>query len=157
MCHRQSTNPCFQKEAGVCCLSEGGHDHLLRYLAPGKVARRGGGKHLGRSLLIPVGNISGVIEEIAAPVFGIAFPGFLRPFVIPAGVIHHEIRAHGDAADKCAFHAQLGRGHRHLGGSAAGIGGKMGNAVGIDPGLRHVDQNFSDGSDFHGLHLPLPR
>ena len=76
---------------------EGGHDHFFCFLAPGKVARRGGGEDLGHGLLIPVGNIPGVIEEIAVLALDVARPGFLRPFVILAGVVHHEVQAHGDA------------------------------------------------------------
>ena len=60
-------------------------------------------------------------------------------------------------AHERAFHAQLGRGHRHVGRRAAGVGGKMGNAVGVDLSLGHVNQYFSDGGDFHSPHLPLLR
>ena len=76
---------------------ERGHDHLLRFIAPGKVAGRSGGEYLGNGLLVGVGNIPAVVEEIAALVFALPGPRAARPFVILAGVVHHKIQAHGDA------------------------------------------------------------
>ena len=77
---------------------EGGHDHLVELRAPAEISRRGGGKHLGHGLLVGVGNLPAVIEEIALLAAHIPLPRPAGPLVVLGGVVHHKIQAHGNAA-----------------------------------------------------------
>ena len=78
---------------------EVGHDHgAVRKLR--EAPRRGGGEHLGHRLFKLPGDVPGVVEEIAVPVFRLPRPGPLRPGVVLAGVVHHKVQAqaHSPAA-----------------------------------------------------------
>ena len=76
---------------------EGGHHHLARLLVPGEVARGGGGEDLRHGTLEADGDLPVVIEEIALLTGPVAGLGPAGPFMVLAGVVHHEVQAQGDA------------------------------------------------------------
>ena len=76
---------------------EGGHDDLLRLLAPGEVAGRRGGEDLGDVFLVLIRKKPVVIEEITVLVLLLSCARPLRPFMILAGMIHDEVEAYAHA------------------------------------------------------------
>ena len=64
---------------------------------PCEVAGGSGGEHLGHGLLVAVGNLPVIEEEIPAHVLAFAAPGPLGPLVILAGVVHHKVHADLDS------------------------------------------------------------
>ena len=52
-----------------------------------------------------------------------------------------------DAADEGGLRPETGRGHRHVGGRAAGVGGQGRDASLVDAGLGEVDEDFADSHD----------
>ena len=77
---------------------EGRHDDLLCFLAPGKVPRRRGWKHLRHRLVVPVRNTPVIVEEIPVLEFLLPGPRPARPFMVLAGVVHHKVQAERNAA-----------------------------------------------------------
>ena len=77
---------------------EGGHDDLLRFLAPGEVAGRRGGEHLRHVFFVLVRQHPVVVEEETVLVFLFAGAGTLRPLMVLAGVVHDEVKAHRHSA-----------------------------------------------------------
>ena len=100
------------EDYGVCIVQipligiELGHDHLARFLAPGKVAGCRGGEYLGNGLFELVGDGPVVIEEISVLIFLFAGPGPLCPGVVLAGMVHDKVKADAHAA-AVALGAQL--------------------------------------------------
>ena len=98
---------------GVCIVQvpligvEGGHHHLLAILQPGEVAGGCGGEHLGHRLLIPVGNVPVVVEEVALPVARLPCPGLFGPLVVLAGVVHHKVQAQAGALGSAGISQSL--------------------------------------------------
>ena len=66
---------------------------MIAFRQPCEVSGGGGGEHLGHGLLIAVGDIPAVKEEVTAHVLAFAAPCPLCPLVILAGVVHDEVHA----------------------------------------------------------------
>ena len=76
---------------------EQGHDHFSGFRAPGEAARRLGRADRGYRLLVPVGNIPAVVEEVAVPILRLPGPGPAGPVMVLAGMVHYKVQANGDA------------------------------------------------------------
>ena len=75
---------------------KGGQHIFFHLLAPGKIARRGGGKYLRHGLLKLRGNIIGIVALI--PVLIFLLPGLRphRPLMGVRRVVHHHVQAEAD-------------------------------------------------------------
>ena len=73
---------------------EGGHDDLLRFLAPGEVSGRRGGEHLRHVFFVLVRQHPVVVEEETVLVFLFTGAGTFRPLMVLAGVVHDKVKTH---------------------------------------------------------------
>ena len=72
------------------------HDHLTGLTAPGEIPRSRRREDIWNIWLELIGNIPSVKKEIACLSVRIPGPGFLRPLVLIAGMIHHKIKTDSD-------------------------------------------------------------
>ena len=98
---------------------EGGHDHLSRLVAPGEVSGSGGGEHLRYCLLVFIGDVPVIKEEVTILEFLLSRPGTFCPLMVLTGMIHDKIKTYGDSPcmtplgqRRKILHGSQGRLHR---------------------------------------------
>ena len=123
-------------------------DELLRNSGPFETDVRAGPAVEGEAALAAVvdcddrqGGRDGLVDDEAGGVDVVVLEG--APQQAAEGVV-------ADAADEGGLRPETGRGHRHVGGRATGVGGQGRDASLVDAGLGEVDEYFSDRNDVNG-------
>ena len=117
---------------------EGGQHPPLHFFVPGKITRRGIGKHLRHRLLIQIGDGSVRVAAVVVLVHRVTGLGAESPRVGVSGVVHHKIQAEADAC-----HAQLLRQGGEVGVRAQGRVHGVEILHRVSPvvvGVRHFEQ-----------------